>query len=141
MPEPNPQREAILGSIRRSLGTSTAASGSAIAEEYAAIPRGYKQAATKVEKELLDLFQDRLHEYEAGIYRTAEKDIAATIAEVLGKRQRTGLAIPAGVPEAWLPMGFSFEDATGFDVYDYDKSQGVLTGCTVAVAETGSIVL
>jgi len=51
------------------------------------------------------------------------------------------MAIPAGLPVGWLPQGFVFEDATGMDAHEMDKTQGILTGCTVAIAETGSIVL
>jgi L-lactate dehydrogenase complex protein LldG len=51
------------------------------------------------------------------------------------------MVIPDGVPASWLPDGFSFESAAKFDNYQLDRVDGVLTGCTVAIAETGSIVL
>jgi L-lactate dehydrogenase complex protein LldG len=51
------------------------------------------------------------------------------------------LAIPAGTPEEWLPEGFEFELAEPVDVAQLDRSEGILTGCMVAISETGTIVL
>ncbi len=45
------------------------------------------------------------------------------------------------MPAEWLPQGFAFEVADLYDAYQLDKMQGVLSGCTVTIAETGSIVL
>jgi L-lactate dehydrogenase complex protein LldG len=72
---------------------------------------------------------------------TRQSAIADRIAEILIKRGKHGLAIPGGVASAWLPQGFGFEVSDDYDAYQLDKTEGVLTGCTVAIAETGSIVL
>lgn len=132
-------RAAILGSIRRSLGASAHAVD--IAAEYAAIPRTYMQSSNLDRHAVLELFADRLREYDAGVYHAEDSSISKTIAEILRARGKTGLAIPAGVAADWLPQGFAFEVADLYDAYQLDKTQGVLTGCTVAIAETGSIVL
>ena len=139
MSAPVNHRAAILGSIRSALGSQKAASS--IAEEYAAIPRRYAQSSEKDESAVIELFADRLHEYDAGVYRASAGAIARTIAEILAGRGKTSLAVPAGVPFEWLPQGVTFEEANGFDAYRLDATQGVLTGCTVAIAETGTIVL
>jgi L-lactate dehydrogenase complex protein LldG len=75
------------------------------------------------------------------VYRADEGSIATGITEALGARGRKRVAIPAGLPAEWLPEGFEFAVADGFDAYQLDKTDGVLTGCTVAIAETGSMVL
>ena len=90
---------------------------------------------------VMELFEDRLLEYDAGVYHATVASIAGAIAEILSLRGKTGTAVPAGLPADWLPEGFVFEDATGVDADALDKVQGILSGCTVAIAETGSIVL
>jgi len=138
MAEVMDHRAAILGSIRRSLGM--AASKDAIAAEYAAIPRTYAKSGEMDRRALLAHFEERLLEYDAGVYRTAKDGIAAAVAEILTARKKPGLALPEGVPTEWLPDGFGFAVA-GTNALELDKTAGVLTGCTVAIAETGSIVL
>ena len=118
-----------------------AESEEAIAAEYAAIPRGYAQASTLSRHDLLELFVDRLVDYDAGVYRVTESAIATTVAEILDKRGKAGLAIPRGLPAAWLPVSFTFGEADLFTAEQLDRVEGLLSGCTVAIAETGSIVL
>jgi L-lactate dehydrogenase complex protein LldG len=132
-------RAAILSSIRHSLVVSK--TPEAIAEEYAKIPRTYARSSAMDSAALVALFIDRLHEYDAGVYRARPHTIASGIAEILNTRHKKSLAVPAGISADWLPQGFGFEVANGFDAYQLDRSEGVLTGCTVAIAETGTIVL
>ncbi len=132
-------RAAILGGIRSALGSSSDAAR--IAAEYAAIPRMYKRAGTLGREELLELFVHRLREYDAGVTRVANGGVGEEIVRVLSARGCRRVVIPEGVPADWLPEGFRFESAAGWDHYQLDGVDGVLTGCTVAIAETGSIVL
>jgi L-lactate dehydrogenase complex protein LldG len=139
MPEERNHRSVILASIRLSLGAAQPAAS--IAAEYAAIPRTYTQSSSLSRHALLELFTDRLLEYDAGVYHRTAEAIPVTIAEILTSRRKQGLAIPTGLPSEWLPAGFTFTEADLFDVYQVDKTEGILTACTVAIAETGSIVL
>ena len=128
----------ILTSIRMAQG---AMSAQAIAAEYAAIPRGYAQSSVLDGHGLLELFTARLLEYDAGVYRIGPDAIAETVAEVLTRRGKHGMAVPAGLPGAWLPQGFVFSEANAFTADQLDAMEGMPSGCTVAIAETGSIVL
>jgi L-lactate dehydrogenase complex protein LldG len=139
VPDSVDHRAVILGSIRRSLGAPAPTAG--IAAEYAAIPRIYLQSSNLDQHAVSELFADRLREYDAGVYHACDSSISTVVAEILRARGKTGLAIPAGVAENWLPQGFAFEVADLYDAFELDRAQGVLTGCTVAIAETGSIVL
>jgi L-lactate dehydrogenase complex protein LldG len=139
MPEIKNHRATILDSIRHSLGSPETAA--AITAEYAAIPRTYTRSGTGDGRAMLELLEDRLREYDAGVYRTDPSSISRVVAEILMARGKTSLAIPAALPTEWLPQGFAFADATGMDAHELDKTEGILTGCTVAIAETGSIVL
>ena len=132
-------RAAVLDSIRRSLGKAD--SPSAIAAEYEAIPRAYNRSSPLARRAGLELFADRLGEYDAGVYRAEAAKISIAVAEILAVRRKGSLAIPTGIPADWLPKGFAFEEANQLDSHRLDKTEGILTGCTVAIAETGSIVL
>jgi len=132
-------RAAILDSIRRSLGASE--TPESIALEYATISRTYTRASGLDQRAVVELFADRLLEYDAGVYHAETRSISGVVAEILKTRGKTGMAIPAGLPVGWLPQGFVFKEATGMDAHELDKTEGILTGCTVAIAETGSIVL
>ncbi|MBV9008353.1 MAG: LUD domain-containing protein [Verrucomicrobia bacterium] len=92
-------------------------------------------------EEQLRLFTERLHDYGAVVYHCAERDIRDTVAQVLAVRGKHGLIVPAGISKEWLPDAFLFvrDEALNYD--DIDRSEGVLTGCAVAIALTGTVVL
>jgi L-lactate dehydrogenase complex protein LldG len=69
--------------------------------------------------------------------------LAATIASVLAARAAKRIVVPGGVPDAWLE-GIDVErvsDDPPLSFRDLDALDGVITGCAVAIAETGTIVL
>jgi L-lactate dehydrogenase complex protein LldG len=139
MPDNSSARSRILASIRMSLGAP--GSAESIAAEYGAISRIYTRSSTADDHALLDIFIDRLLEYDAGVYRASGERIAATVAEILAIRTKQRMAIPVGIPEAWLPDGFDFAIADGWSNEQLDGIEGTLSACTVAIAETGTIVL
>jgi L-lactate dehydrogenase complex protein LldG len=49
------------------------------------------------------------------------------------------IGVPPGLPESWRPAS-AVEDH-GLNAHELDSLDGVLTGCTVAIAETGTLVL
>jgi L-lactate dehydrogenase complex protein LldG len=75
------------------------------------------------------------------VHRAEIRSVSGAIAEILTGRGKSSLAIPSGLPIDWLPEGFDFAEADRLDAYQLDKTPGILTGCTVAIAETGTIVL
>ena len=132
-------RAAILTSIQGALGA--AADEAAIAAEYDSLPRAYKRIGTLDGPALLELFTDRLLEYDAGVYRADTEGIGAKVGEILKARGVNRIAIPDDLPAEWLPAAFDFVKASRFTEMQLDKVDGVLSACTVAIAETGSIVL
>lgn len=132
-------RSRILASIRMSLGASCAPE--TIAAEYGAISRTYTRSSAADEHARLDLFTERLLEYDARVYRSNREGITLTVAEILDVRAKRSLAVPAGIPAAWLPEGFGFAVADTWSNGQLDRIEGTLSACTVAIAETGTIVL
>ena len=63
---------------------------------------------------------------------------------MLAARGARRLAVPAGIPEAWLAGGRRSSASPTIRrcrSADLDRLDGVITGCAVAIAETGTIVL
>ncbi len=126
-------REAVLGRIRDALADRPAA---------APIPRAYEMGLPPA-TEIVDLFVERVDDYRAVVHRTSAAGLPTTIAAVLAERGATRIAVPAGIDPAWL-AGTSVEgvgDDPPLSHADLDGLHGVLTGCAVAIAETGTIVL
>lgn len=114
------------------------ASSVPVAEAYAALDRSYRRAHHQ--SGLVDLFEERVTHYKATVRRVLRTDLAATIAAAVGSRQ---IAVPAGLPEEWLvataPELLVRDPAP--DAQALDRLGGILTGCAVSIAETGTIVL
>jgi L-lactate dehydrogenase complex protein LldG len=48
---------------------------------------------------------------------------------------------PEGMPESWRPSGVELVADDHLSAHDLDSLDGALTGCALAIAETGVIVL
>lgn len=102
------------------------------------IPRDYE--TSRDVGDLLDLAEERIADYKATVHRGT--DVVATIAEVLTARGRRRMIAPADLPEEWRVAGIEWlSDKPGLDVDTMAASDGVLTGCAAAIAETGTIIL
>lgn len=126
-------REAVLGRIREALADRPPA---------VAIPRDYERALPPA-TDIAELFVERVGDYRATVHRTTAGDLPTTIASVLTARGAARLAVPVGIPDAWL-AGVEIErvvDDPPLTFGDLDRLDGVITGCAVAIAETGTIVL
>ena len=132
-------RETVLGRIRQALGDDRRTETRAA--EYAGLPRRYHTEADPNREAIVQLFVERLHDYGASVYPCAEAAIAETVAAVLQARTAGGLLVPRALPAAWLPTGFTFTPQDGLSYADMDRSAGVLTGCALAIALTGTIVI
>lgn len=143
-------REEILARIRTAVGPAgrPAAAGrvSTPAEldaAYAALPRDYRQAHHDPDRtDIVALFAERAADYRAIVERVCEAELPAAIARALA-----GVApfvVPAGLPPAWLADVAGdriVRDDPPLAARDLDAIAGVVTGCAVAVAETGTIIL
>lgn len=86
------------------------------------------------------LLAERIADYRATVYRAAARELPYRIAERLDGRGT--IAAPADVPGEWRVPGVSWlVDDPPLGVSDLEEADGVLSGCAVAIAETGTIVL
>jgi L-lactate dehydrogenase complex protein LldG len=104
------------------------------------VPREYRRQGTRDRDALVAQLADRLADYRAGVHHTGDSELGAAVARVLAKT--TTLVVPADLPEQWLSgyAGAVRRDDPVVEVLD-QPGVSVLTGCAVAVAETGTIVL
>jgi L-lactate dehydrogenase complex protein LldG len=130
-------RSRVLGRISDILGVrhETAPAG------YQQIPRDYRTTATLGRDECLDLLAERLQHYQVDVYRAEPSTVSRTIAAALAARSKTRIIVPADIDPAWLPGGIAATPDAGLSFEELDGSEGVLTGCSFAIANTGTIVL
>jgi len=99
-----------------------------------AVPRDYRRAGSAVD---LDLLVERLVDYKAVVHRTS--DVAGVVADIVPPRAE--LIVPPGLALDWLPPAVEARTDHGLDAARIAAADGVLTAATVAIAETGTIVL
>ncbi|MBA9004919.1 LutC/YkgG family protein [Thermomonospora cellulosilytica] len=125
-------RDDVLGRIAGALGRR----GTPAAEAYAAIDRPYLRRHH--EDGILDLFAERVAHYRATVHRVDTAGLPGAVARVLSRGR---YAVPAGLPAEWIAEvdpGLLVHEPP---VAELDALDGVVTGCAVAIAETGTIVL
>jgi len=129
----------ILRRIRAATGI--AADPAAIEAAWRGIQRDYRRTGSVDRAGLVHLLEDRLLDYDAGVYRTGPEGIRSLVGRILSERGKVKMAVPEGTPLDWLPEGVEFVEDTRGDVAAIDACDGVLTSATLAIAETGTIVL
>ena len=133
----NQTRGLILGRIRDILGTRRESAAVA----YQRIAREYTQEPTLSADARVHLFIERLEHYQVAVHRCSPAAVATTIAATLGARKKSRVLIPPDIDSAWLAAGFESVPDAGLSYQQLDASEGVLTGCSLAIANTGTLVL
>ena len=137
-------REEVLRRIRAAIGGAPKADAVEIRTEWEALPRNYKRTASLEREATLEMLEDRLRDYDASVVRAKVGEIGAEIARILTERGKRRLVVPMGLAEAVgesLPADFEFVVDEGMTSAELDGFDGVLTASTVAIAETGTIIL
>ena len=130
-------REAVLNAIRQSLQDVPTSEK----PEDVTVLRDYCLVDTQPRSHIIELFIDRLVDYKAAVTRVKPAELAAAVATACSQRGVHKLVIPADIPAEWLPAGLSLMREPGLTQDDLEASQGVLTGCKLGIAQTGTIVL
>jgi L-lactate dehydrogenase complex protein LldG len=106
------------------------------------VERGYRKEAGASREELVARFAANVAEYEATVRRVAASDLPGAIGKALRGRGVKHLVVPPALPETWIPDGVEVLRATASLTNEQlDASDGVLTGCALGIAQTGTIVL
>jgi L-lactate dehydrogenase complex protein LldG len=130
-------REVVLERVRAALHGSKS--------ESLPATTAYRRSGILTSEQRLHMFEDRLGEYGAGVFHASEQDLRERIATVLIEGRKLKMVHPPALPESWLDERISWAaDSRGGEELSYAQIEafdGVLTAATVAVAESGSIVL
>jgi iron-sulfur cluster protein len=130
-PEPGDARTTILGRIRSALEDNPTVE----------VPRGYRIRSERSRDEIVDLFAERIGEYRASVHRANAEEVGDVVERLCGEREARRIVVPGGLPEAWRPPGVELVRDDDLGAHDLDSLDGALTGCALAIAETGVIVL
>jgi L-lactate dehydrogenase complex protein LldG len=124
----------ILARIDRALGA---------APQVPEVPRAYRTAGSAGaagSPAAVARFCERAAEYNATVRRLAGSELEAAVAEACERRGARRLAVPPGGPVQLGGIELVVDDPP-LEARALDGLDGVLTGCALAIAETGTIVL
>jgi L-lactate dehydrogenase complex protein LldG len=86
-------------------------------------------------------FAERVADYRTSVRRVSKADLPAAVSDALEARGAQRVIVPPDLPAEWRPTGTELlvDGELANDVLD--AADGVLTGCALGIAETGTIVL
>ncbi|MBJ6642305.1 LutC/YkgG family protein [Streptomyces griseoincarnatus] len=130
-------RERILGRVRRALADVPP-------DEDAPVERDYlREHGERTVEETVDLLAENLADYRAVVHRTDSEELPYLIMRLLAQRAPRYVLVPPGLPPEWMSAAdpTRVHDRAVSTARELDQVESVVTGCAVAVAETGTIVL
>ncbi|CAL9664069.1 LutC/YkgG family protein [Streptomyces sp. enrichment culture] len=133
-------RERILGRVRRALADVPADARpyeEVVAREY------LREHGQRSVGETVDLLAENLADYRAIVHRTDEEELPLLIMRLLAQRGPRYVLVPPSLPPEWMSAAdpTRVHDRAVSTPHELDRVESVVTGCAVAVAETGTIVL
>jgi L-lactate dehydrogenase complex protein LldG len=120
-------RDEILAQVRAALGAGS---------RRGPVPRTYRTTGSLDEAGRIALLERRLLDYRAQVERTTAEEVQ-TVVDNITRGRRIG--VPTDLRDDWRPAN-AVEDR-GLDTHELDALDGVVTSCTLAIAETGTLVL
>lgn len=106
-----------------------------------AVARAYLQAGAPLSADLVARFAERVAEYKATVRLVDDDGLPLAIAQACARRGVLRLVVPADLPERWAPAGVELLRDELLTNEQLEASDGVLTGCALGVAQTGTIIL
>ena len=88
-----------------------------------------------------ELLAENLADYRAVVHRCTAAELPSRIASLLAARGSRSVVAPAGVPARWLSGSEVERVPEEASARQLDTVDTVLTGCALAIAETGTVVL
>ncbi|GAC1651516.1 MAG: LUD domain-containing protein [Ktedonobacteraceae bacterium] len=126
-------RETMLARIRQAVVN---------APEPPKIPQSFRMRDERERAAIVEDFIERLVDYKAIVTRTDDASLPQAIIDACQQHSITCLVVPMDVPARWLPAEVTVQrDDPPLTISDLNESSGVLTGCALAIAQTGTILL
>lgn len=128
-------REAFLARVRGATSDVVTATGS-----RGEVPMIQQPATDRASS--LDLFAENVADYRAQVVRTTADGIPAAVTAALAQAAVRSVMVPEGFPAAWLSSAdVEQRRDTALAADELDQVGGVVTGATVGIATTGTIIL
>jgi L-lactate dehydrogenase complex protein LldG len=127
-------RDEILRRVRTALGDVPARERL----DEVVVPRAYRRSTAGDD---VERFVERVRDYGSSVIRVDAAEVAAAIATRCRRRGAVRLAVPDDLPASWAPEGIELLAEAGLDAAGLDAIDGAVTGCRLAIALTGTIVL
>jgi L-lactate dehydrogenase complex protein LldG len=133
-------RERVLGRVRRALADVTPDE-----RPYErAVPREYlREHGRRTTERTVELLAENLADYRALVHRCTAEELPPLVMRLLAGRGSREVLVPPGLPGEWLSAtdAVRVPDAAADTAGRLDRVDSVVTGCAVAIAETGTLVL
>jgi L-lactate dehydrogenase complex protein LldG len=126
-------REEILARVRRALADVPAGER----PEDIPVPRTYLEREPAV---TVDRFLGRVADYGASVRRVKSRELPKAVAEACRDQGVERLAVPEDLPADWIPAGIEALPDAALAPAELDRIGAALTGCALAIAETGTVV-
>lgn len=133
-------RERILGRVRRALG-DVAPDDRPYVE---AVPRDYlREHGGRTTEQTVELLAENLADYRAIVHRADGEELPLLVMRLLAEHGSQEVLVPPGLPPEWMAAAdpVRIHDRAVDTPQRLDQVDSVVTGCAVAIAETGTIVL
>jgi L-lactate dehydrogenase complex protein LldG len=128
-------RAAVLARVRAALGPTA---------EVPEVPRAYRDAGALGaggDDVAVDRFCERVADYRVNVRRVRGRELPRVLMAACVQREARRIAVPAQAPP-WTVDGIELvRDEPPLSPRQLDALDGVLSGCALAIAETGTIVL
>jgi L-lactate dehydrogenase complex protein LldF len=124
-------RAAVLARVRAAIAGATPVD----------VPRDYRRHDDASHAEVVGRFEQRAGDYNATVRRVAAGELAQAIARACGEHGARRIAVPGDLPGGWVAIGLETVRDDALTAAELDALDGALTGCALAIAETGTIVL
>ncbi|MCL7493686.1 LUD domain-containing protein [Streptomyces sp. MCA2] len=134
-------RDVVLARVRRALvdvPRGEGPGGVPVARDYHRV-HGSRTSAQNV-----DLLAENLADYRAVVHRSDAEGLPRLIGRLLAESGARTVLVPPGLDASWTAgsTGVTLvEDRASSTPRELDAVDSVLTGCAVAIAETGTLVL
>lgn len=123
----------ILARIRAAL---------ADAPKSSPVNRTYHLRDERDPAEILSELAERLRDYKAHVDQVTAEALPSAIATACARYNMQHLVVPADLPAAWIPSSArASRDEPPLTNEELNRSDGVVTGCALAIAQTGTIIL
>ncbi|MCK7625724.1 LUD domain-containing protein [Streptomyces sp. RS10V-4] len=133
-------RDVVLARVRRALADVPRGEG----PYDPPVPRDYQRVhGSRTPEETLELLAENLADYRAVVHRCGPGELPALIGRLLAARGARTVVVPPGLDPRWLSAAgaAAVPDRAEGTARELDAVDSVVTGCALAIAETGTLVL